>query len=104
LKDKENKLKRNNRKVKKQNRLERLLELPKEISSTDPKITIMGFNEMLIENYKGVLEYQEFYIRISTHIGIININGFNLGLNEMSSEDIMITGKIESVDFEAIED
>ena len=59
---------------------------------------------MLIENYKGVLEYQEFYIRISTHIGIININGFNLGLNEMSSEDIMITGRIESIDFESIED
>ncbi len=97
-------MKRNNRKVKKQNKLERLLEIPKEVSSTDPKITIMGFNEILIENYKGILEYQEFYIRISTHIGIININGFNLGLNEMSSEDIMITGKIESLDFEEIED
>lgn len=97
-------MKRNNKKVKKQNRLERLLEIPKEVSSTDPKITIMGFNEILIENYKGILEYQEFYIRISTHIGIININGFNLGLNEMSSEDIMITGKIESLDFEEIED
>lgn len=97
-------MKRNNRKVKKQSRLERLLEIPKEVSSTDPKITIMGFNEILIENYKGILEYQEFYIRISTHIGIININGFNLGLNEMSSEDIMITGKIEGLDFESAED
>ena len=97
-------MKRNNRKVKKQNKLERLLEIPKEVSSTDPKITIMGFNEILIENYKGILEYQEFYIRISTHIGIININGFNLGLNEMSNEDIMITGKIETLDFEEIED
>lgn len=97
-------MKRNNKKLKKQNRLERLLEIPKEISSTEPKITIMGFNEVLIENYKGILEYQEFYIRISTHIGIININGFNLGLNEMSNEDIMITGKIETLDFEEIED
>lgn len=97
-------MRRNARKAKKQNRLERILEIPKEISSTEPKITIMGFNEILIENYKGILEYQEFYIRISTHIGIININGFNLGLNEMSSEDIMITGKIESIDFETIED
>lgn len=77
--------------------------MPKEISSTDPKVTIMGFNEMLIENYKGILEYQEFFVRISTHIGIVNVNGFNLVLNEMSSEDVMITGKIESVDFESTE-
>ncbi len=86
-----------------QSRFERVLEIPKEISSNEPKITIMGFNEMLIENYKGILEYQEFYIRINTYIGIININGFNLNLTEMTSDDIMITGKIETVDFEEIE-
>lgn len=86
----------------KQNKLERLLEIPKEISSNQPKITMMGFDEMLIENYKGILEYQEFFIRISTFLGIVNINGFNLKLNEMSSDDIMITGNIDSIDFEKI--
>jgi len=90
------------RKQKNQNRFEKILEIPKEISSTEPKITVMGFNEMLIENYKGILEYQEFYIRISTYIGIININGFNLNLTEMTSDDIMITGKIENIDFEEL--
>lgn len=91
------------RRKQKQTRLERVLEIPKEISSNEPKITIMGFNEMLIENYKGILEYQEFYIRISTHIGILNINGFNLNLTEMTSDDILITGKIETIDFEEIQ-
>lgn len=88
------------RKIRKQNRLEELLELPKEISSMEPKLTIIGFNELLIENYKTILEYQEFYIRISTHIGIININGFNLNLNELRTDDILVKGKIESIDFE----
>ena len=41
---------------------------------------------MLIENYKGILEYQDFYIRISTHIGILNINGYDLYLEEMTTE------------------
>jgi len=90
------------KKQKAQNRFEKILEIPKEISSTEPKITIMGFNEMLIENYKGILEYQEFFIRISTYTGIININGFNLNLTEMTSDDIMITGKIENIDFEEL--
>lgn len=91
---------RRQRKQKKQSRFEELLEIPKEISSMEPKITIIGFDEMLIENYKTILEYQEFYIRISTHIGIININGFNLRLNEMRADDILVKGKIESIDFE----
>lgn len=86
-----------------QNKFERILEIPTELSSTEPKITIVSFNEMLIENYKGILEYQEFFIRISTYSGIININGFNLKLDEMTSDDLMITGKIETIDFETIE-
>lgn len=95
---------RKKRKERVQNKFERLLEIPTELSSTEPKITIVSFNEMLIENYKGILEYQEFFIRISTYSGIININGFNLKLNEMTSDDLMITGKIETIDFETIEE
>lgn len=95
---------RRNRKVKKQNRFEELLEIPKELSSNEPRITIAGFNEMLIENYKGILEYQEFFIRINTYTGIININGFNLSLTEMTLDDVVVRGKIDSIDFEALED
>ena len=91
---------RNTRKPKKQNRFAQLLEIPKEISSEEPKITILGFQQVLIENYKAILEYQEFYIRLSTHIGILNINGFGMKLEEMTTDDIMITGEIESIDFE----
>lgn len=95
---------RQNKKKNKISRLDKVLEMPKEITSSEPKITILGFNQMLIENYKGILEYQEFFIRLNTYIGIININGFSLNLSEMTTDDILITGKIESVDFESIED
>lgn len=88
------------RQRKRQSRFEGLLEIPQEISSEKPKLTLMGFEELLVENYKNILEYQDFYIRLSTHIGIININGFGLNLNEMTNEDILITGKIEGIDFE----
>ena len=84
----------------KENKLESLLELPKEITTTQPKITIMGFEEMLIENYKGILEYENFYIRLATYIGTININGFNLKLNQMKEDTILVTGKIDSIDLE----
>lgn len=85
-------------------RINEILEMPKEVVSNEPKLTIIGFNELLIENYKGILEYEEFYIRINTYIGIININGFNLTLQQMNDENIMVSGKIESIDIETITD
>ena len=86
------------------NKLGRMLEVPEEVALNVPKVTILKFEQMLIENYKGILEYQDFFIRLKTTIGIINVNGFNLSLEEMTSDDIIINGKIESVDFESIED
>lgn len=92
------------RRPKKARILDRLLEMPEEVATKETKLTVLGFKKMLIENYKVILEYQDFYIRINTYIGIININGFNLKLNEMTSDDIMVTGDIDSIDFEKIEE
>jgi len=89
---------------KKNNRIDRLLELPKEVYSNIPKIIITGFDEMIIENFKGILEYEEFFIRINTHMGIININGYNLNLENMTNDDIKVIGKVESLDIERIVD
>lgn len=85
-------------------KIDKILELPKEICTNIPKISITGFDEMIIENFKGILEYEEFFVRINTHIGIISINGFNLNLENMTNDDIKVTGKIESVDMERIVD
>ena len=77
-----------------------MLELPKEVCSNVPKIIITGFDEIIIENFKGILEYEEFFVRISTYIGVININGYGLNLENMTDDDIKVKGKIESLDIE----
>ena len=91
-------------KMKKKNlkRISEFLEIPREVTSNVPKITIIGFDEMLIENYKGILEYEDFFIKIKTHHGCVNINGFELKLNQMTEDDILVSGKIESIDWEKI--
>lgn len=82
------------------NRLNKYLEFPREVVENIPKITVTAFDEILIENFKGILEYEDFFVRISTEIGNININGFNLKLNQMADSDILVSGKIENIDFE----
>lgn len=46
--------------IKKESKIDKLLEIPKEVSTNEPRLTNMGFNKMLIENYKMILEYQDF--------------------------------------------
>lgn len=82
------------------NRINRMLEIPKETYTNEPKITITGFNELIIENYKGILEYEDYYIKLNTYIGTISINGFGLNLDKMTEDCLKITGKIESLDIE----
>lgn len=81
-------------------RIDRLLEMPQEVYTDNPKITITGFNEMIIENFKGILEYEDYYIRINTSLGIININGYELKLENMTNDDIKVKGKVESIEIE----
>ena len=92
------------RKPKQYTKLDSLLELPREVASTDIKITMQGFNEILIENYKNILEYQDILIKINTFEGAITIYGFNLKLEQMTDEDIKVIGKIDTIELERMTD
>ena len=90
--------------MKRRNRFNDMLEIPKEVYSNIPNFIITGFEDMIIENYKGILEYEDYYVRVNTHIGIVNIHGINLKLEKMTEDNIKITGKIESIELEKIID
>jgi len=85
-------------------KINELLEIPKEVYSNIPNIILTGFEEMIIENNKGILEYEDYFIRVNTLIGIININGINLKLEKMTEDNLKIKGKIEKIDIERIKD
>ena len=86
--------------MKRKNRFNDILEIPKEIYTNIPNLIITGFEEMIIENYKGILEYEDYFVRINTHIGIVNIHGINLKLEKMTEDNIKIIGKMESIELE----
>ena len=56
--------------------------------------------KLLLKILYGILEYEEFFVRIKTLIGNIIINGFNMKLNQLNSEDIMVKGIISNISFE----
>lgn len=76
-----------------------ILELPKEIVLNIPRIIMIGKSDILVENYKGIIEYEITRVRINTEIGIIKITGNDLVIGQLTSENIMITGDIISLEF-----
>ena len=89
---------------KRRNKLERILEMPIEVTTSNPKITILGFSELLIENFKGIIEYEDYLIKINTFIGIVIIEGDKLNLNQITENDISVNGEIEKIYFEPAEE
>lgn len=76
-----------------------VLELPREVVLNVPKLTMIGSGNLMIENYKGIIEYDDTLIRVNTGTGVIRVSGERLFLKEITSEDIMVDGDIKSLEF-----
>jgi len=74
-------------------------ELPKEVVMNLPLITLIGNEDLTIENFKGILEYSEELLRINTTAGIVRIEGRKLVLKQVTSENIVISGVIDKVGY-----
>ena len=85
------------------NKIEKLLEIPVEVTTNIPKITLIGFNQLMIENYTGVIEYEEHLVKINSSIGIIIIEGNKMNLNQINENDVLISGAISKIYLENTE-
>lgn len=77
------------------------LELPKDLMYGASIVTITGRREVLIENYKGILEYNEEYIRVQAKNVKITIFGKQLTIEYYTNEDMKVVGFIKSIEYEA---
>ena len=71
-----------------------LLALPKEITLNLPLLTATGQEELSIENYKNLVEFTDTKIRINTSTGMLQVEGQRLLLKQVTTEHVLITGKI----------
>ena len=69
----------------------KLLDIPQEVIRDVPKITILG-DIIFVENYKNITLYTKENIRINTSIGILKIDGKGFKIQEITPEDILISG------------
>lgn len=98
-KSKEKKSKKDGSKPKLKERLTEMLELPKEIVLNMPKLMMLGNGDLIIENYKGIIQYDRDVVRVNTTSGIIKLKGLDIYIKEITEESIMIYGNITSLEF-----
>ncbi|MBE6947576.1 MAG: sporulation protein [Ruminococcaceae bacterium] len=74
------------------------VDLPDEPFPGQPLVEIIGTRRVLIENYRGVIEYGDALVRIRVKYGSITVCGKHLELTRMTREHLIISGRIDKVE------
>ena len=74
------------------------LDLPSDISVGSAKLSVYGNSKVLIENHKGILHYGENQIELNARGMTIRILGDELSISAMDKNDMLITGRILSLE------
>ena len=77
------------------------LELPRDLMLGAAVLTVTGRKEALIANYKGILEYEDSFIRVQTKNCRIRISGTHLAIDYYTNEEMKITGYIDTIQYES---
>ncbi len=80
-------------------RLARSVDLPLETVCNLSQIQIIGNREMVIEGYKGILEYDDNLLRIRVKGMCLSVWGSDLQLKCMNDENVIITGSLAQIEF-----
>lgn len=74
-------------------------QIPKELSGGLPLLHMVGQEELLIENFKGIVEYTDAVLLLQTKGCLLRVEGEHLFLSYYTREELKVTGKITSVSF-----
>ncbi|HJA12351.1 MAG TPA: YabP/YqfC family sporulation protein [Candidatus Mediterraneibacter merdipullorum] len=73
--------------------------MPRDVTMKAPVLTVLGDFELSAENYRGITEYTDCLVRIQTRSGQIRVTGRRLHVEYYTSDEMKVTGKIETIDF-----
>jgi sporulation protein YqfC len=76
------------------------LDIPRDVILKYPKITVIGNNEITIENHKGIIAFKEDNIKVKSTIGTVNIKGMNLEILYISNVTIVLSGRFIAIEYE----
>ena len=73
--------------------------IPGELSGALPLLSMTGQEELLIENYRGIVEYTDAVLLLQTKVCLVRIEGQHLFLSYYTKEELKVTGNITAIHF-----
>lgn len=75
----------------------RMLGISSDVLAGAPIMTAFGRNEMIIENYKSIIEYNGNVIKVQTKLCRITIEGIGLNIIYFNNDEMKVTGIIHAI-------
>lgn len=76
------------------------LELPPDVFSGMPRLSMVGNRELIVEGHTGIIEYSDGCVKLGGGIFIICVAGRGLELVSFSQESLGVRGVILSITFQ----
>lgn len=77
----------------------KLLDMPSDSADNRPKLTMNGREEFFCGGCKGIRLYTESEIRFVAEGEVISVRGCGLSIKSIDEDEIILSGKISTVDF-----
>lgn len=75
------------------------LEWLRDVSGRAARVTAIGSRRLLVENHRGIIEYSDDTVRLSTACGALTVHGHWLALCEVRPNALIVRGCILRVEF-----
>ena len=76
----------------------RFFDLPADVIAGVPRIEVVGDSEFRMENHKGILSCGDEEIHVGGGIYLVKVSGERLEVRAMTGLELLVTGKIRSVE------
>ncbi len=80
-------------------KIAKTLDIPEDILFDVPRILMTSNEDVRIENYKSILEYENEKITLMAKEFIIELHGKNLNITIITDDEISICGTVLSINF-----
>ena len=77
------------------------LGLPRDVLLGDVLVSFVGRRDVCIENYRSILLYTDTLVKVQAKNCKVIVHGARLAIQYYTSEEMKITGQIQSLEFEA---
>lgn len=75
------------------------LKLPRDVILGDVLISFVGRNSVTVENYRGILIYDDKTVKLQAKHCKLEIRGRRLHIDYYNHDEMKITGQIQSLEF-----